>query len=138
MNVERLPPSLLLALGLGCGPSGSPDDGGGEGIGTNPATTADTTFGGGPFTSSESTENDTTTFSPCLLDLGGGLGTTGSTGTSSGSGSGTDTDTDTDTGGTESGSSSGSNGGMEAGADVMQRVLASGVLPPDVARKLAK
>jgi hypothetical protein len=168
MDIKRLPPSLLVALGLaGCGPTVNPDDdsagdaSASEGTTTEASTSAclDVAF----------TESDTTggmTTGPCLgqeqTTTGPCLAPEPSTGSGSDSGSGSGSSSDSGSGGS-SDEGSGSVGmetttgpclappgdapddggqpesplrGASARAEILQRVLSAGVLPPDVAAKL--
>lgn len=158
MDIKRLPPSILVALGLaGCGPAVDPDDDtAGEAGGTAGTSTGDPTTSAcldfdstGVFTTGPCLGQELTTSGPCL---GQELTTSGAE--SSGSGSST---------GTEGSSSSGSDDGggadetttgpclapgadppppdsadksASARAEILQRLRAAGVLPPDIADKL--
>jgi len=146
MDLKRLPPALLLALGLSCG-----DDSQGTTTGMDPTvdpneTTVDpneTTTGPCLSTSGFTSTSPSSSVGPCL-DVGDDATTTtmGETSTgpclapeppdSSGSsdGGGSD-DTGTSTGG--------STGMLEAPADretALRRVLERGALPADVAQRL--
>lgn len=152
MDLKRLPPSLLVALGLvGCGPA--VDDGTTEGNSGSSSTGGSASTVGpcldvitvGPCLVPPSTTVGPcldatldTTIGPCLLPP-----LTGSTGTGSGTGTDTDVDTDTDT---DTDGSEGTDGGTTGGASegqtaeprgaILGRLLDAGVLPPDVASKL--
>lgn len=154
MDLKRLPPSLLVALGLvatgadsaGCTTGACLDVAGPE------ATTGPCLDVGVPGTSSGSTGpggETGSTVGPCL-DVAPGTttsqtGPTTGTGSGSSSGSGTDTDTDTDgtgtdtEGETDSGTSTGGapDGGEAADrGSVLGRLLDADILPPDVAQRL--
>lgn len=144
MNLRKLPPSILLALGLACGDDEGSSD-----------TVVDTCL-------SPATTNDGT-LSACL-DIGPCLSTTGlPTNTSTGmadSSSGAEVSTGpclsppettgTDTGSeSSSGTETGVDTGTSTGADMMgdqvtsrsaavERVLERGALPPDVAERLRR
>ena len=164
MDIKRLPPSILVALGLaGCGPQIDPDD----------DSAGDAT---GSSSTSEGSSNDVST-SACLdfdPDSTGGyttgpcLGQATTTGpclapevTTSGSESGSGSDTETGGSGSSGpGEDSGGDGttmgpclappgdapdpgvvpkaaaSASARADILERLRASGVLPPDIAAKL--
>jgi hypothetical protein len=150
MDLRKLPPSMLLTLGLACGDGKSSDE----------TTTVNACLSPPDPTGMMET-------GPCLgmeepLTTTGGddtLGSTsGSTGTDTGSGgstfgpclspepptgSGTDTETDTDTGtGTGTGTGTEGTSGMmgdelpPSRAAALERVLDRGTLPPDVAARL--
>lgn len=156
MDLKKLPPSLLVALGLaGCGPS--VDDDTTEGNAETSTTDASTSSVGPCLSPPGETVGpclDSVTVGPCLEPQTGTVGpcldvppgtstgvclqpppTTGSTGGD------TDTDTDTDSdsdGGTDTGTTGGAGEGQAAdprGA-ILGRLLDSGVLPADVASKL--
>lgn len=144
MNTRRLPPALVIALGLGCG-----DDGSGNETSTGPCLIAPLTESAEGPGSNTDTDGSEVSTSVCLSaptvtvtesDGETGIPTTGTstgsdTDTDTGSGSGTDTDTDTDT------DTSGTTGMGDALPDhdaIVGRVLERGVLPPDVAAKLRK
>ncbi|MCR9160919.1 MAG: hypothetical protein ACE37F_10830 [Nannocystaceae bacterium] len=138
MDLKRLPPSMLVALGLaaapaapGCTVSSCLDVAGPE------EETSSTGSTEGTSTVGPCLDVDPSTVGPCLgVEPGTSSGgDTETDGTGTGTGTGTDTDTDTDTdGGT-------STGGASAAADergaVLGRLLDAGVLPPDVAAKLS-
>ena len=150
MDLKRLPPSMLVALGLaaapaapGCTVSSCLDVAGPEGE------TSSTGMVEGSSTVGPCLDVDPSTVGPCLdvvpgTSSGGGTDTDGTgsgtgtgtgSGTGTGTGTGTDGDSDTDTdGGT-------STGGAAAGPDergaVLGRLLDAGVLPADVAAKLS-
>jgi hypothetical protein len=154
MDVNKLPPSLLVALGLvGCGPSvevppAGTDTGTGESL-EGPMTTAclecpidtcdDVTTGpclaeaevSGCLSPPQST-SDTTT-GPCLEpDV-----TFINPDTETVTGSGTDTDTDTDTDGTGSSSTTGATADARSQRDdLLRKLVEGGVLPPDLATRL--
>lgn len=142
MNLRKLSPSMLLALGLACGD----DDG------TSSDTRVDACLSPPPETIT----------GPCLSTTGPCLGmlpTTaddGVTGTDSGSSGATtemgmttgpclrpplETETDTDGSGSTTGGDSGTGGALdqapaETRADALRRVLERGSLPADVAARL--
>ena len=141
MNLRKLPPSMLLTLGLACNAGKGSDD-------TTAADSGPTTTSGSetmgtstlgpcldidPATSSDGTGTSgaDSTFGPCLSpEPPTGTGTDTGTGTGTGTDSGTDTDTDTD----------GTTGIMldepSSRAAVLERVLERGTLPADVAARL--
>ena len=110
MDLKRLPPSLLVALGLaatgadapGCTTGACLDVAGPETTGSLclsapfPETTTGPCLDVGPLGSSGSGFETGSTVGPCL-DVAPGTTTTGTPTTGTGSSSGTDTDTDTDT-----------------------------------------
>lgn len=138
MNLRKLPPSMLLTLGLACN----------GGKGSDDTTAADS---GPTTTSGTETMGSSTTLGPCLdidpATTSEGTGTSGAdstfgpclspepptgTGTDTGTGTGTGTDSGTDTDGTT---------GMmldepSSRAAVLERVLERGTLPADVAARL--
>lgn len=152
MDLRKLPPSMLLTLGLACGPGKGSDETTVDACLT-PATTDEPSTGPG-----SDTDIDT---GPCLdvgpcLSEDTGETTTGTTGTggsgdstfgpclspepptSTGTGSGSDSGSSSDTG---SGSDSGTTGAMEdepapSRAAALERVLERGTLPADVAARL--
>ena len=140
MNLRKLPPSMVLALGLvACGDDGSQESEAGPclsidptevgsatdtstGSGSDSSGSSSGTTGGDSGTASSGSSGADTTFGPCL-----DIRPTGS---------------DTGTGG-DSGSGSGSSGGMgvdepvaPSRAEVTERVLERGTLPADVAARL--
>ena len=137
MNLKKLPPSMLMALGLGCvaeaclsppyDPTESSTSGGTNTVGPCLSPPLETTAAESTGGTDSGTVGSTTmgmTTGPCLSppeDSSGGT----STGTGDGSGT------------AESGSGS---GGMEAPpasrAEALRRVLDRGALPPDVAARL--
>ncbi len=156
MDVNKLPPSLLVALGLaGCGPSVETPPAGTDGMSggslEGPMTTAclecpidtcpDVTTGPclaeaevsaclEPWTSDVS---DATSLGPCLQPDTTFIADTETVGTS-----GTDTDTDTDG---SSSDSSGTTTGTTADArteraDLLRKLVDSGILPTDLATRL--
>lgn len=140
MNLRKLPPSMLLALGLtGCGDE--PDMGVCLSV-TGPAT--NTTNDSATSTTATSTTGESEEVGPCL-DVGPclfdvpPLPETSTSGTDTGTGddTGTDTGSGTDTGG--SGSSSGGMFGPESDREeALQRMIDRGALPPDVAERLRR
>ena len=140
MDTKKLPPTLLIALGLvGCG-----DDGGevstsaclSLGSMTSEGTTDATA---GSESSSSSDSNSETTFGPCLDAPLSTTSTTDPTGTGTGTGTDTDPDTDTDTDATGTGESDSSgSAGAQDRDDVVRTLLDRGILPHDVATKLGR
>ena len=156
MDLKKLPPSLLVALGLGCGPS-VPDDEAGDGSPTSadagPTTTACLIA---PETVGPCLDGNFTSTGPCLEPPGDtgsdtGFNTEAGTGTS-----GTDTGTST-AGSSSSGSDTGTFatetatsvclGGIAPDAPdarldgqqgVRERLIEAGVLPNDVAERLKR
>lgn len=165
MDIKRLPPSILVALGLaGCGPRIEPDDdtagdasdsqdASGE-VSTSACLDVDPTdrTSTGEITTGPCLGQEYTTSGPCLASE---VSTsTGGSGSESESGSGSDV-----TGSTETGSDSGGTttgpclapprdapaedrlpearpSGATARAEILERLRSAGILPPDVAAKL--
>ena len=139
MNLRKLSPTMLLALGLACGDDKN-NDGSDTAVDACLSPPIEETEAG-PCLGMEPTTDDTlddgTSVGPCLSPPEPETSTTSTGGTSSGSGSGTDS------GGTSSGSDSGGpadsgGGGMEAPPrsrdDALRRVMDN--LPADVAARL--
>lgn len=153
MNLRKLPPSMLLALGLGCSPNeGTPNE---TTLDSCLSTTAwevtsgtshgsATSQGPGSATSTSTTGRTTGTsevdasacldVGPCLFDIGSppDMGPETSTGP--------DTGTSTDSG-TGTGTGTGTSGGMldepsDTRAAAVQRVLSRDILPADVLERL--
>jgi hypothetical protein len=84
MDIKRLPPSLLVALGLGCGPSVNPDDDSAGDASDSRGSTAEASTSAcldvpiettGDTTTGPCLGQEPTTVGPCLkYDLGGGYG----------------------------------------------------------------
>lgn len=142
MDLKRLPPSLLIALGLAACES----DGDGATVGACLNVDPTVTTGSSSGTSSGS---GTTEVGPCL-DVDPSITTGGTTvgpcldvppGTTS-TGADTDTDTDTDTDG-DTDTSTGGDAGAGAPSEsshrsaVLGRLLDAGILPSDVAARLS-
>ena len=148
MNLARLSPAILVALGLGLasceataclsladeGPGVTGETAGttGTGMATGSTGMASTGSGSSSGVMTGSSGADTTTIGPCLsqpeTDSVSGSGSDSDSGSGSGSGSGSD-------------SGGSSSGGMEAlpgdsRDDALQRVLDRGALPADVAARL--
>ncbi len=168
MDIKKLPPSILVALGLaGCGPTvSSDDDGAGEGSASASETQEPTTsacldvdptncLSSTGFTTGPCLGAPQTTTGPCLSTTGFPPETTSSSGSGSGS-EDSGSESGTDSGSTSAGATTVGpclapppNEGepipgeaelhsraAPARSDVVDGILARGVLPPDVAKKL--
>ena len=149
MNLRKLPPTMLLALGLACG--GDDDPTGEASVSacltppypeTEIGSCLSATTG---LTTGSSTSGADSTFGPCLSPPEPTTDTDSSSSTGTGSDTGTDTGSDTgsDTGtGSDSGSGTDGTTGMMGDqrpptrAAAVERVLERGTLPPDVAARL--
>jgi hypothetical protein len=166
MDIKRLPPSLLVALGLvGCGPTVNPDDDtAGEGSASEGTTGIEASTSAcldvlttesdstGVFTTGPCLGQELTTTGPCLapeLTTGSESGSEGGTsegGSEGGSGEGGSTSADSEptTGpclsppgdAPDDGGPSPQLQGASARAEILERMLSAGVLPPDIAAKL--
>jgi hypothetical protein len=148
MNLRKLPPSMLLTLGLACG----------DGKGSDDTTTTvnaclspidPTEVSTGPCLDIDpsATAGETTSDETGLTGTGTGTGTGGSTfgpclSPEPPTGTGTDTGTGTESGtGTDTGTGTGTTGMMDdepptSRAAALERVLDRGTLPADVAARL--
>jgi hypothetical protein len=152
MNLRKLPPSMLLTLGLACGDGKStdetttvnaclsPPDPTEMGTGSSSASEG-TTFGPcldiGPVTSTgeltgTGSSGADSTFGPCLTPEP----PTGTSGTDTGTDSGTDTGTDSGTGTEGTTGMMGDELPPTSRAAALDRVLDRGTLPADVAARL--
>jgi hypothetical protein len=154
MDLRKLPPSMVLTLGLACGDGKSSDETTVESclstmpgmestslgpcLDIGPCLSEETSFPttGESTSGSSGSSSADSTFGPCLSPeppTGTDTGTGTGSGTDTGSGSDTDSATDTDATGTT---------GMMSDelppsrAAALERVLERGTLPPDVAARL--